>query len=90
MLEILALMLVAAVVGGIAVVAVGILKLMFKLLLLPFTLLAGAIKLAILLPLALVAAVIALPLVLGVGLVLLIPIALVGALIWGAAHLVAA
>lgn len=67
---------------------VGLVKLAFRLLLLPFVLLGVFLKVAIALTVGAVLLFVAAPVLLGVALVFLLPLLLVGGLVWGAARLV--
>jgi hypothetical protein len=93
MFELLALMVLVPV--GLAIAAVvlvvgGLLHLVGRVLLLPFALLGGLLKLALLVPLVLIGVLVVGPVLLGMGMVLLLPLLVLGCLVWGVARLAAA
>jgi len=66
---------------------VGLVKLAFRLLVLPFVLLGGFLKVGLALTVGLVLLLVAAPVLLGVALVVLLPLLLFGGLVWGAVKL---
>jgi len=66
---------------------VGLVKLAFRLLVLPFVLLGGVLKVGLALTVGLVLLLVAAPVLLGVALVVLLPLLLFGGLVWGAVKL---
>lgn len=93
MLEVLALMVLVPVglaVAGVVLVVGGLLHLLGRVLLLPFALLGGLLKILVLLPLGLVALLVVGPILLGVGLVVLLPLLILGGFVWGVTRLAAA
>ncbi len=72
-----------------AALVVGILKLFFKLLVLPFALLGGLLKFVVVGTVGLVAVLVLGPILLGLLLALLLPLVLFGLAVWGLARLFA-
>ena len=90
MIELLGLAVLAVVFLAFALgLVVGIFKLVFKLLLIPLGLAALVLKMLILIPLALIAIFAIGPILLGIGLVVVLPVLVVGGLVWGASRLAA-
>ena len=93
MLELLALLVLVPVglaIAAVVLVAVGLLHLVARVLLLPFALLGGLLKLVLLAPLALIGLLIVAPVLLGVGIVILLPLLVLGFFVWGVTRLAAA
>jgi hypothetical protein len=68
----------------------GLLYLVGRVLLLPFAVLGGLLKLLLLVPVVLIGVLIVGPILLGVGMVILLPLFLVGFCVWGVMRLAAA
>ena len=93
MLELLALMVLVPAgltVAAIALIVGGVLHLAVRVLVLPFALLGGLLKIVLLVPLLLIGLLIVAPVLLGVGLVILLPLFILGFLVWGVTRLAAA
>lgn len=93
MLEVMGLgvlLVVGVMVAAALAVVVGVLKLFFKILLIPVTLAFGALKLLLLAPLAILFLIVVGPVLVGIGLAILVPLLIVGLLAWGAVQLAAA
>lgn len=93
MLELFALLVLVPV--GLAIAAVvlivgGLLHVVVRLLVLPFAVLGGLLKIVLLVPLALVCLLVVGPVLLGVGLVILLPLLILGVLVWGVTRLATA
>ncbi|NOZ77950.1 MAG: hypothetical protein GXP48_01975 [Acidobacteria bacterium] len=84
MVETFGLMIVAGMALGLLVLVALVFKVLLKLLLLPFLLAAWAVKGFVLLIVGLVMLAVLGPLVLGAGIVFLIPILLLAGIVWGA------
>jgi hypothetical protein len=87
---ILGLLVVGGVIVGAVALVIGLLKVAFKLLLLPLSLVAFTLKGLLMLVLGVIGLLVAGPVLLGVGLVFLLPLLLVGGLIWGAVRVFSA
>ncbi|MCG6963349.1 MAG: hypothetical protein LJE95_08795 [Acidobacteria bacterium] len=87
---ILALLVVGGAIVGAVALIIGLLKVAFKLLILPLSLVAFTLKGLLMLVLGVIALLVVGPVVLGVGLVFLLPLLLIGGLIWGAVKVFAA
>jgi hypothetical protein len=93
MITVFTLGILAAIGLGIALVVgvvVGLLKLAFKIVLIPVSIGLFLLKVVILVPLAILMLLVFLPVVLGVGAALLLPVLIIGALVWGVVHVFAA
>ncbi len=84
MFETLGLMIVVGIGLGVLVMVAVVLKVVLKLLFLPFLLAVWAVKGFVLVVAGLLMAIVLAPVVLGVGLALLVPLLLLGGLAWGA------